>query len=180
MARKYKFSWELLGDVEEGRPNLGPMVRMEIYRLMEFCFRDVLEENYGSETADKLFYQAGLLAGKQFYQNIIKETKPLDDFSDFIKSVQSNLVDKGIGILRIEEADHEQKRYVISIAENLDCSGLPELDYEVCVYDEGFIAGVFESFIGETFKVKEVDCWCTGDRTCRFVVELSAVESINK
>ena len=32
--QKYKFNWELLGDVEGGRPNLGPMVRTEVYRLM--------------------------------------------------------------------------------------------------------------------------------------------------
>ncbi len=176
MTRKYEFSWELLGNVEEGRPNLGPMVRTEIYRLMQFCFRDVLEKNYSSEIADKLFYEAGLLAGKQFYQNIIKEIEPFSDFSDFVKSLQANLVDKGIGILRIEEANHDQEQYVLSIAEDLDCSGLPELDYEICVYDEGFISGIFESFTGNKFKVKEVDCWCTGDRTCRFKVELSNEE----
>jgi predicted hydrocarbon binding protein len=61
----------------------------------------------------------------------------------------------------------------MSISEDLDCSGLPELDYEICVYDEGFIAGLLESFTGERFSVKEVDCWCTGDRTCRFVAEIS-------
>ena len=40
--RKYKCSWELLGNLEEGRPNLGPYARVEIYRLMQFAFRDVL------------------------------------------------------------------------------------------------------------------------------------------
>jgi len=29
-----------------------------------------------------------------------------------------------------------------------------------------------ESFTGKTFEVKEVDCWCTGDRTCRFTAEM--------
>ena len=27
---------------------------------------------------------------------------------------------------------------------------------------------MIESFTGKKFLVKEVDCWCTGDRTCRF------------
>jgi predicted hydrocarbon binding protein len=48
---------------------------------------------------------------------------------------------------------------------------LPELDYEICKYDEGFIAGLLESYSGKPFKVKEVDCWCTGERTCRFKAE---------
>ncbi|HMM20963.1 MAG TPA: 4-vinyl reductase [Selenomonadales bacterium] len=170
MGRKYEFNWNLLGDVAEGRPNLGPMVRTEIYRLMQFCFRDVLEEQYGTEMADKLFYSAGLLAGKQFYRNAMKEAM---DFNDFIQSLQSVLADKGIGILRMETADFENGKYTMSVSEDLDCSGLPELDYEICVYDEGFIAGLLESFTGEKFIVKEVDCWCTGDRTCRFVAEIS-------
>ncbi|BBB90921.1 MAG TPA: 4-vinyl reductase [Methylomusa anaerophila] len=169
MERKYEFSWDLLGDVKEGRPNLGPMVRTEIYRLMQFCFRDVLETNYGSETADKLFYESGMLAGKQFYQNAMNEA---ENFNDFIKSLQSILADKAIGILRLETSDFEQGKYVLSISEDLDCSGLPELDYQICVYDEGFIAGLLESFTGKKFTVKEVDCWCTGDRTCRFVAKI--------
>ena len=37
---------------------------------------------------------------------------------------------------------------------------------------EGFIAGLFERFTGKTYHVKEIDCWCTGDRTCRFCAEL--------
>ncbi|TWH45875.1 V4R domain-containing protein [Sporomusa sp. KB1] len=169
MNRKYEFNWNLLGNISEGRPNLGPLVSTEVYRLMQFCFRDILENNYGTEAADRLFYEAGLLAGKHFYQNTMNK---VENFSDFIKSLQLILADKGIGILRIEEADHEQGKFVLSISEDLDCSGLPELDYEICVYDEGFISGLLESFTGEKFKVKEVDCWCTGDRTCRFVAEL--------
>ncbi len=148
-------------------------MQTDMYRLMQFCFRDILEQTYGTEAADTLFYQAGHLAGKQFYDNILREQDSLTDFSNFIKSLQAHLADKNIGILRIEEANHEQGRYVLSIAEDLDCSGLPELDYEICIYDEGFIAGILESFTGKTFKVKEVDCWCTGDRTCRFVAELA-------
>jgi uncharacterized protein len=45
---KYAFSWDLLGDLELGRPNLGNMTRLEVYRLMQFCFRDVLEARYGT------------------------------------------------------------------------------------------------------------------------------------
>ena len=33
---------------------------------------------------------------------------------------------------------------------------------EMCIRD---------SFTGKSFEAKEVDCWCTGDRTCRFEVK---------
>jgi uncharacterized protein len=85
--------------------------------------------------------------------------------------LQETLRELGIGILRIEEADLEQGLLVLTVSEDLDCSGLPELEYEICVYDEGFIAALLENFTGRDFKVKEIDCWCTGDRTCRFRAE---------
>jgi predicted hydrocarbon binding protein len=168
MNRKYKFSWDLLGDIAQGRPNLGQNMRLEVYRLMQYVFRDVIEQHLGTDKTDQVFYEAGKLAGVEFYKNVLSEA---EDFNAFIKNLQETLRDMGIGILRIEEADMEKGALVLTVSEDLDCSGLPELDYEVCVYDEGFIAGLLESFTGVPFKVKEVDCWCTGDRTCRFTAE---------
>jgi predicted hydrocarbon binding protein len=166
--RKYEFSWDLLGDIALGRPNLGQNMRLEVYRLMQYVFRDVIERHLGTEKTDQVFYEAGKLAGVEFYKNMFSG---IEDFNCFIKCLQETLRDMGIGILRIEEADMEKGALVLTVSEDLDCSGLPELDYEVCVYDEGFIAGLLESFTGVPFKVKEVDCWCTGDRTCRFTAE---------
>lgn len=167
--RKYKFSWDLLGDIANGRPNLGPNMRIEVYRLMQFTFRDVMEQHLGTDKTDLIFYEAGKLAGVEFYKNVFSNFK---DFTDFIKGLQETLRDMGIGILRVEEADIEKGVFVLTVSEDLDCSGLPELGYEICTYDEGFIAGLLESFTGSPFKVKEVDCWCTGDRTCRFTAEV--------
>lgn len=167
--RKYRFSWDLLGNIELGRPNLGNNTRIEVYRLMQFAFRDVMEQHLGTEKTDQLFYAGGKLAGVEFYKKVFAH---ISDFHEFVKSLQVTLRDMGIGILRVEEADLEKGSFVLTVAEDLDCSGLPELGYEICTYDEGFIAGLLESFTGHAFKVKEVDCWCTGDRTCRFTAEM--------
>jgi uncharacterized protein len=93
---------------------------------------------------------------------------PTDDLNEFIRQLHQVLIDLGIGILRVEKADLESGELQLTISEDLDCSGLPDIDEVVCTYDEGFIAGLLESFTGTAFKVKEIDCWCTGDRTCRF------------
>jgi hypothetical protein len=167
--RKYEFSWNLLGDLQAGRPNLGPLTRLEVYRLMQFCFRDVLEKEFGTEKTDELFHQAGQLAGRAFYQHLIE---PTDNLNDFVRQLQTILREMGIGILRIEQADIERGNFALTVSEDLDCSGLPELDYEICVYDEGFITALMESFTGKRFRVKEIDCWCTGDRTCRFTAQV--------
>ena len=163
--RKYQFSWDLLGDLELGRPNLGQSTRLEVYRLMQFCFRDVLETRYGADETDKIFYQSGFLAGTEFYANLIG---PQEDLGDVVKKLQSVLRELGVGILRVEEADMANGRLTLTVSEDLDCSGLPETGNQLCTYDEGFIAAILESFSGRKFAVQEIDCWCTGDRTCRF------------
>lgn len=168
--RKYTFSWDLLGDIDEGRPNLGPFARLEVYRLMAFSFRDVLERHFGAEKTDQLFFEAGKLAGGQFYANVVA---PCEDFNSFIAKAQAALREMAVGVLRVEKADMEAGQFVVTVSEDLDCSGLPDLDYESCVYDEGFLAGMLESFSGKPFKVKEVDCWTTGERTCRFIAEIA-------
>ncbi len=167
-GQKYSFSWELIGNISEGRPNLGDSMRLEVYRLMQFSVRDIMEKNYGSAEADRIFYEAGEFAGKAFHKNLLGDLK---DFDSFVKGLQNTLQEMKIGILRVEKSDLEQGNFVITVSEDLDCSGLPEMDYEICKYDEGFIAGLLESYSGRPFKVKEVDCWCTGDRTCRFKAE---------
>ena len=163
--RKYKFSWSLLGDIEAGRPNLGNTTRLEVYRLLQFAFRDVIEQHVGTEVTDKIFYESGALAGKEFYEHMLTPTK---DLNEFVRELQEVLKELGIGILRVEKADLEKGEITVTVSEDLDCSGLPELDYEICSYDEGFISSLLECFSGMKFIVKEVDCWCTGDRTCRF------------
>lgn len=165
MTRKYQFSWDLLGDIGEGRPNLGNTTRVEVYRLMQFTFRDIIEKHVGAEMTDEIFYQAGQLAGKAFYQHMIDKT---DDLNNFVSQLKEVLKELGMGILRIEQADMEKGELVLTVSEDLDCSGLPEQGYEICTYDEGFISALLESFSGKPFIVKEIDCWCTGDRTCRF------------
>ncbi len=169
--RKYEFSWDLIGDIELGRPNLGNTTRLEVYRLMQFCFRDIIEKRHGGEETELIFYESGKLAGKELYKNLMGN---ITDLSDFIKKIQELLKDLGIGILRVEQVDLDNGFFVLAVSEDLDCSGLPELDHEICTYDEGFISALLECFTGKQFRVKEVDCWCTVDRTCRF--EACAIE----
>jgi predicted hydrocarbon binding protein len=169
--RKYAFSWDLLGDLELGRPNLGNTTRLEVYRLMQFCFRDVLEQRFGAQAADDVFYEAGKLAGTEFAAHLLSQPA---DLGDFVAELQRVLRELGIGILRVEKADPEKGQFVVTVSEDLDCSGLPETGEAICIYDEGFIAALLESYTGRRFVVKEVDCWCTGDRTCRFTAEVEA------
>ncbi len=165
---KSHFNWSMLGDIKEGRPNLGNKTTVDTYRLMQFTLRDVLIKHVGVKKSDEIFFEAGERAGRELYKNVItkKET-----FNEFIADLQETMKTLGIGLLRIESADMKNLIFTLTVAEDLDCSGLPVCDEEICTYDEGFIKGVLSEHTGRNFHVKEIDCWCSGDRVCRFHVK---------
>lgn len=68
---------------------------------MQFILRDVLEEKYGAEETDAIFFEAGRLAGAEFYQQYIH---PVTSIGEFISKTQDILNKKRIGILKTEEA----------------------------------------------------------------------------
>ncbi len=70
----------------------------------------------------------------------------------------------------MEKTDFGKMEFILTVAEDLDCSGLPFADETVCEYDERFIAGVLEAYTGRVFDAREIDCWASGERTCRFKV----------
>ena len=97
-----------------------------------------------------------------------------DDVNEFVVELQELLKKLKIGILRIEEADLEKMTFRLTVAEDLDCSGLPASDETICTYDEGFLSGLLSEYTGRSFSAEEVDCWCSGDRVCRFDVKPAA------
>jgi uncharacterized protein len=165
----HEFTWEDLGDIEKGRPNLGSQAPVLAYRLLQYTLRDVLVSEFGGETASRALVKAGRLAGRQFCENLLDRQL---GFNEFISQLQRILKEQAIGILRVENADLENMRFTLTVAEDLDCSGLPCTDDVVCQYDEGFIAGIMEAYTGKAFLAKEIDCWASGDRVCRFNVWL--------
>ncbi len=168
-TRKYAFEWRLLGDLAAGRPTLGPSTRLEAYRLMQFSLRDVVEQHVGTHMADRLFFEAGQLAGGKFFDHLVS---PVGSLEEFVSKVQGLFKELNIGLLKVEKNDVASGELVLTVSEDLDCSGLPDLDTEVCAYDEGLICGLLERFTGKSVKVKEIDCWASGDRTCRFAAKI--------
>ena len=160
-----KFTWENLGDIKEGRKELGEEMPVLVYRLMQYTMLDVLSETVGLEEANEYFRRAGFLAGFEFAKNTL-DLKA--DFNAFMAELQKTLRNLKIGILRLEVFNSETGSIVLTVDQDLDCSGLPITHENVCVYDEGFIAGILETYTGKKYDVREVDCWANGARTCRF------------
>jgi len=159
------FSWENLGNIREGRGDLGESMPVLVYRLMQYTMLDVLTKMYGSEKANDFFRDAGFLAGMEFAKNVL-DLKA--DFNTFVANLQKSLQELKIGILRMEDFNNNTGEIVLAVEQDLDCSGLPITNENVCSYDEGFIAGILQAYTGKKYRVREVDCWASGARTCRF------------
>ena len=161
----HDFSWANLGDVKAGREDLGEDMPVIVYRLMQFTMLDILSKEYGNDEANDLFRRAGFLAGSEFAKNLLDLTT---DLNTFLSQLTTALSDFKIGILRMEAMDPETGKLLLTVGQDLDCSGLPVTDETVCHYDEGFVAGLLNAYTGIVYDVKEIDCWSNGDRVCRF------------
>lgn len=159
------FDWSKLGDIKAGRPNLGPDVPVVVYRTFEYAMFDVLAHKFGLETTQVLFRDAGHKAGTEFAENVLNLQADVDSF---LAELAEKLLAMKIGIVRVEKLNREDGSFVVTVGEDLDCSGLPVTGEVVCNYDEGFLAGIAESYNRKRYQVREVDCWASGDRVCRF------------
>jgi len=159
------FTWNILDNIKEGRGDMGEDMPVLVYRLMQYTMLDILTKAHGGEQANEYFRQAGFLAGMEFTKNVL-DLKV--EFNTFLANLQNTLASLKIGILRMEAFDAETGAIVLTVGQDLDCSGLPVTNENVCTYDEGFIAGILEAYTGKKYDVREVDCWASGDRVCRF------------
>lgn len=162
------FTWDSLGDIEMGRGDLGVEMPVLVYRLMQYTMMDVMSKELGRDKANDFFRKAGYLAGKEFASNVMDLSM---SFNSFIADLQKKLKQYKIGILRMESFDPNTGNIVLTVSEDLDCSGLPISGETVCVYDEGYIAGILEAYTGKAYHVREIDCWANGNRICRFNCE---------
>ena len=165
------FSWTDLSNIKEARGSLGEEMPVIVYRLMQYTLLDVLTKNLGREKANHFIYEAGHLAGTEFAKNVLK----LDvDLNTFVANLHNTLIDLKIGILRIESVSENAEEIVLTVSEDLDCSGLPITGESVCDYDEGFISGILGVYTGKPYSVREIDCWASGARVCRFRCKVAA------
>ena len=159
------FSWKMMGDLHKGREHLGQEMPVIVYRLFQYTMRAVLARQYGKDAMIEIFRESGKLAGREFAENELDLTLDKDAFT---AQLQTALADLKIGILRFEQFDAAGGHAVLTVGEDLDCSGLPVTGECVCNYDEGFIAGILEAYLKNPYSAVEVDCWSKGDRVCRF------------
>lgn len=152
-----KFIWE---NIDEGRKNFDNDIPVLVYRLFQYSLNDILTKVYDEETACRLYWRAGHLAGSEFAKNILDLSS---DLETFVTNLTNKLKEFKIGILHIEEIDFKSFSFTITVSEDPDGFGLPISGETVSDYEEGFIAGIFEKYGDRQFNLKEIDCWSIRD-----------------
>ena len=115
--------WDELGDVQIGRPHLGPNTTVVYYRLMQLSLRKELAARFGDEQADQMLKASGERAGRLVYESFLSDCGTLPAL---VRELTHFLKEHNVGILRVEEADEESRRFVFTVQEDLDCSGTAE------------------------------------------------------
>jgi len=164
------FSWEKLGDIKKGRGDLGVDMPVLVYRMMQFTLLDVLSKAHGTDNANSYFKDAGFLAGTEFAKNVLDLNT---DFDSFVVDLKKSLESLKLGILKIEKYESISGKLVLTVEQDLNCSGLPVTNENVCIYDEGFITGILNAYTGKLYNVREVDCWASGEQVCRFCADVA-------
>lgn len=165
--RTFTFNTDMLNGIEAGRKNLGETMPVVVYRLLEYTMREAVAKRFGDEICIEVFREAGRIAGGAFYGVYLQDA---ENVNHLFTKWQSAFSEMKMGIVRVESLK-ESGEAVVTVSEDLDCSGLPVLGDVLCHYDEGFIEGVMKSFTGKEYQAKEIDCWAKGDRVCRFEVK---------
>lgn len=160
-------SWEALSAqrIKEGRGDLGETMPVMVHRLMERALYECLVQDKGRDQADHYFRMAGKLAGEAFAANALDLNV---DMNTFLANLQTIFLDLKIGILRLELLNDTTGEIILTVGEDLTCSGIPITGNTVCHYEEGFISGVFHVYTKHPCTFREIDCWATGARICRF------------
>ena len=161
----YTFQWSSIGNIKDGRGEMGEEMPVLVYRMMQYSMLDVLSKAHGNEQANDYFRKAGYLSGREFATHALNLGA---GFNTFTTNLQKVLESMKIGILHTESFDRETGSIVLTVEKDLDCSGLPNTNETVCNFDEGFISGILEAYTGRVYNVREVNCCANGDALCRF------------
>ncbi len=97
--------------------------------------------------------------------NALAEKFESENLSELLEEIQKFWKRNRLGKTKI-------KNNHIIVQDCFDCGGMPEIGTKVCSLDEGILEGIIETKTGEKAKVREKECFGTGENHCRFEISL--------
>ncbi len=159
------FDWDSIGNIVNGRKDFGENMPVFLFRLFQFNLKNQLLKYHDADTVSEILRDSGRDAGVAFAKKLLNlELEPIDFLDNITKTFNECL----IGEVRLESFDKTTGEITLAVSDDISCSGLPVTGEPVCKYDEGFLEGIFQLYSKKNYYVKEIDCWTTGAKICRF------------
>lgn len=137
------------------------VLKGESFKEKLFCTFRYSMEAYGIDPKPilkKLGNDIGLKIGSGFKSDDCKGVlNELSFFWDYHKLGKMTII--------------EGNRLAIIVYNCYHCSKMPDVGKTLCSMDEGIIEGVFSSTLDQDYSVRELECYGTGHRHCKFLVE---------
>jgi predicted hydrocarbon binding protein len=153
----------IIGNIE--RPVLGEDIPILIFRAFRVYSGEYLKDLMGEKGAVVLFQNAGRELGKELGGKLRD-----DDLERYLENVRSFVKDSKVGLLAVEELN--QKKAVLRLDECITCAGMPNIGARICHFEVGFVAGIFENFLGKKVRASETKCNAMGEGTCEVTVDI--------
>lgn len=157
-----------IGNLDSGRPNLGLLMPVFMFRFFFLSTQEKLKEKFGQLETDKILYDAGFSAGNEFCENFVSYE---NDVKNFLVSLQTAFKEQRIAILQLENMDLNSLYFEVSMSEDVDCSGAQHEGRYVCSMCEGFLSGIFSFYFKRIFDSKELDSWTSDIPKCTFEIK---------
>ena len=105
--------FQYIDNIEVARENLGCMMPVAIYRIIQESIKEEIEKRYGLDTTNDILKEAGKTMGVWWAQNLKEEAVAFDVF---LSKLQSYFVEAKMGILRLEYSDEMTGELKLTIA----------------------------------------------------------------
>jgi len=128
-------------------------------------------ESILNDEASAIFYDAGLLAGKETSKLLLNEWK--ERGKDFIKRWVRFYEETGTGWFKVKKFDinFEKEEAIMQITNSFIVTGYGKSKEPICHFLNGYFAGTLESILGKKITSKETMCEAKGDPYCEFKLE---------
>ncbi len=145
-----RFSWADLETSPPAAPTSAKTSPWPSTRLLQYTLRDHPDLRPRGAASRRTVRQGRSLAGFHFCKNILD---PALNPNEFLAALQQKLRSFPSESCALK-GRFRKATFTLTVAEELDCSGLPCSEETVCQYDEGFIAGRFRGLHGKPFTEK--------------------------
>ncbi len=167
----YRCTATYIGKTSAGKYELTEQIKEDIcinvgdpFNFMRSLFRTMryITEAMGIDAKPAL-----RLTGREIGKELAKQIKATAP-KDLLKELANFWETHRMGHLVLTRAELP---YEIVIENCYECGGMPDVGTTLCSLDEGLISAILDEKLGVKSTVKELECWGTGYRHCRFTVE---------